>query len=58
MFINILNEIFRALPVLSSFISFILYFINNDLIIFYLFIGTLLSGILTTFLKDIIFFFI
>ena len=55
MFINILNELFRALPILASVISFILYFIINDLFIFYLFIGTLLSGILTTFLKDIIF---
>ena len=55
LFINIINEIFRALPLLSSIIFGIIYFITKDLYMFYIFIGTLISGIITDIFKNLIF---
>ena len=52
---NIINELFRALPLLSSVIFGLIYFITKDIYIFYIFIGTLLTSIITNISKNIIF---
>lgn len=53
--INIINELFRALPILSSIIFGIIYFITKDIYMFYIFIGTFVSGIITDFFKNFVF---
>ena len=52
---NIINELFRALPLLSSVVFGLIYFITKDIYIFYIFIGTLLTSIITNISKNIIF---
>ena len=52
---NILNELFRALPIISFFLSITLYLITKNLFILYIFIGIILCSIITYFLKNILF---
>lgn len=53
--INVINELFRALPILSSSIFFIIFLIKKDIYMLYIFIGTLLLGCVTHISKNIIF---
>ena len=55
LFINIINELFRALPLLSFIIFGIIYFITKDLNIYNIFIGTLLVNVIIYILKNFIF---
>ena len=50
--LNIINELFRALPLLSSLIFGIIYFKTNDLYMLYIFIGTFLTSITTYLCKN------
>jgi len=53
--LNIINELFRALPLLSSLIFGIIYFITNDIYMLYIFIGTYITSITTHLCKNLIF---
>lgn len=53
--ISIINEIFRALPLIGPIFLFLFYFCKNDLILLYILIGSILIIFINFIMKDIIF---